>query len=85
MTREHDSFFWQLSNNVTQALLHLCPRAFSKIGTTDAHAEQGVACKSGMLLSAIEEARTMGMTRSLQYLQAMLTECNDIAIAQQTA
>jgi len=68
MTREHDSFFWQLSYNVTQALLHLRPRAFSKIGTTDAHAEQGVACKSGMLFSTIEEARTMGMAWGLQYL-----------------
>ena len=68
-----------------QTLLHLLPRAFRKIGTADAHAEQGVATEEHLLVFKKEEARTVTVAGGMYHPQRMVTEANEVAITKQPA
>lgn len=68
-----------------QTLLHLLPRAFRKIGTTDAHAEQGIATEEHLLVFKKEEARTMTVAGGMYHPQRMVPEANEVAITKQPA
>ena len=56
MTRKKLGDGWQLAGNAMQTLIHISPRAFGKVCTTDAHTEEGITCKGDILFLAIEEA-----------------------------
>lgn len=80
MTTINSGVGGELSYNFSQTAKHVGIAAALKIGTTDAHAEQGVARESYLFFSTIEYYTARSMTGCMQNLQAMGAKADNFAI-----